>query len=119
MLCEFGGFRYAVRSPPRRRGYAAAFAAFDRWLPQLLSRLRQDDLLLITADHGCDPGDEHTDHTREYVPLLLYGQSVAPVDLGTRSTFADIAATVAAYLEVPFCGDGESLWPLVSKEGTV
>ncbi len=90
-------------------GYAAALAEFDAWLPQLLSRLREEDLLIITADHGCDPGDTHTDHTREYVPLLIYGRSVAPVDLGTRDTFAHIAATVAEYLDVPFTGDGQSV----------
>ena len=97
-------------------GYAAAIAAFDAWLPQLLDRLRKDDLLVITADHGCDPGDEHTDHTREYVPLLIVGETVRPVPLGTRRTFADIAATVAEYLAVPFEGDGESVWPLIRKE---
>ena len=90
-------------------GYAAALAEFDAWLPQLLSRLRAEDLLIITADHGCDPGDSHTDHTREYVPLLIYGQPVTPVDLGTRDTFAHIAATVADYFGVPFACDGQSL----------
>ena len=90
-------------------GYAAALAEFDAWLPQLLSRLRREDLLIITADHGCDPGDSHTDHTREYVPLLIYGHSVVPINLGTRETFAHVAATVAAYFDVPFTGDGHSL----------
>ncbi len=99
-------------------GYAAAFAEFDRWLPQMLTRLRKDDLLIITADHGCDPGDTHTDHTREYVPLLIVGDTVKPVDLGTRGTFADIAATVADYLDVPFAGAGESVWQRIHKEGT-
>ena len=97
-------------------GYAAAIAEFDAWLPQLLKRLKKDDLLVITADHGCDPGDDHTDHTREYVPLLIVGEAVHPVSLGTRHTFADVAATVAAYLSVPFEGDGESVWPLIRKE---
>ncbi len=90
-------------------GYAAALAAFDRWLPTFLEAMRAEDMLVITADHGCDPGDEHTDHTREYVPLLLYGGQVRPVDLGTRTTFADIAATVAAYLGVDYRGDGEDM----------
>ncbi len=89
-------------------GYAAAFARFDAWLPQLLALLQPDDVLMITADHGCDPGDTHTDHTREYVPLLVFGEQVKPVNLGTRRTFADIAATVAEYLSVPFDGDGSS-----------
>ncbi len=83
-------------------GYAAAFAAVDEWLPTFLAGMGEEDLLLITADHGCDPGDEHTDHTREYTPLLLYGNAVKPQNLGTRDTFADIAATVTAYLGVPF-----------------
>lgn len=89
-------------------GYAAALAEFDRFLPQLLSRLRRDDVLMITADHGCDPGDDSTDHTREYIPLLVVGERVKPVSLGTRQTFADIAATVAEWLEVPFSCDGSS-----------
>ena len=97
-------------------GYAAAFAAFDRWLPSFLARMRQDDLLMITADHGCDPGDAHTDHTREYIPLLVYGAGVLPVDLGVRPTFADIGATVADYLQVPFVGAGESFWPLIKQK---
>ncbi len=100
-------------------GYAAAFAEFDGWLPQMLACLRDDDLLIITADHGCDPGDTHTDHTREYTPLLMTGAAVRPVNLGTRQTFADIAATVAEYLGVAFEGDGSSLWSLINKEGTV
>ncbi len=98
-------------------GYAAALAEFDAWLPQFTARMRPDDLLIVTADHGCDPGDSHTDHTREYTPLLILGERVQPTDLGTRDTFADIAATVAEYLEIPFAGDGESLWPLIKKEG--
>ncbi len=92
-------------------GYAAALAAFDRWLPTCLGALREEDILLITADHGCDPGDSHTDHTREYVPLLVYGHRISPVNLGTRPTFADVAATVTAYLGVPYHGAGESLLP--------
>ena len=90
-------------------GYAAALTAFDRWLPSFLAKMRPEDLLLITADHGCDPGDNSTDHTREYVPLLVTGQAVKPVNLGTRSTFADVAATVTDYLGVSYDGAGESL----------
>ncbi len=100
-------------------GYAAAFAAFDRWLPQLMGQLRKDDMLIITADHGCDPGDTSTDHTREYVPLLVVGDSIRGVNLGTRSTFADVAATIADYFDIPFDGDGTSLWPLLKEETTV
>ncbi len=90
-------------------GYAAAVAAFDRWLPSFLSAMRSEDLLLITADHGCDPGDSHTDHTREYVPLLMVGQGVAPGNRGTRTTFADVAATVTAYLGIEYACPGKSL----------
>ncbi len=90
-------------------GYAAALTAFDGWLPQFTARMQPDDLLIITADHGCDPGDSHTDHTREYVPLLVYGQRVTPTNLGTRPTYSDIAATVAEYLELPYTGAGESM----------
>ena len=98
-------------------GYAAALTAFDSWLPSFMEKMGEEDLLMITADHGCDPGDSHTDHTREYVPLVVYGAAVNPVNLGTRSTYADIASTVADYLEVPYDGAGDSLWPLIKKEG--
>ena len=83
-------------------GYAAAFTEFDDWLPRFTEKMREDDVLMITADHGCDPGDDHTDHTREYIPLLIYGKNVKPGSQGTKPTFAYIAATVADYLGVPF-----------------
>lgn len=89
-------------------GYANAYAEFDRWLPSFTDKMREGDVLIITADHGCDPGDESTDHSREYIPLIVYGRSVAPKNLGTRTTYADIAATVAEYLSVDFKGDGDS-----------
>ncbi len=81
-------------------GYAAAMTAFDRWLSDFLPTLGDDDLLLITADHGCDPGTPSTDHSREYTPLLVYSPTLPPRNLGTRETFADIAATVTAWLGV-------------------
>lgn len=90
-------------------GYAAAIAVVDGWLPTFTAKMRADDLLIITADHGCDPGDTHTDHTREYTPCLLYGKGVKPQNLGTRDTFADIAKTVTDYLGVPFACPGKSL----------
>ena len=98
-------------------GYGAAFGAFDRWLPEFLTGMQPEDLLIITADHGCDPGDDSTDHSREYTPLLLYGASVRPVNLGTRPTFADIGATAAEYLGIHYRGDGASLWPLIKQGG--
>ena len=97
-------------------GYAAALTAFDEWLPSFMEQMHPEDILMITADHGCDPGDSHTDHTREYVPLLVYGDCVNPVNLGTRSTYSDIAATVAEYLDVPYTGMGESLLSQLIKE---
>lgn len=96
-------------------GYAAAFAAFDRWLPTFLAGMGDEDVLFITADHGCDPGDDSTDHSREYVPLLVCGAGVTPINLGTHATFADIGATVAEALGVPFACDGESFWKEITK----
>lgn len=89
-------------------GYAKAFAEFDKWLPYFIEKMNDEDVLMITADHGCDPGDRHTDHTREYTPLIIYGKQVKPINLGTRQTFADIASTIADYLGVTFKCDGES-----------
>ena len=90
-------------------GYAAALAEFDAWLPQFLAKLGEDDLVMITADHGCDPAyTATTDHTREYVPLLIAGKRVRPVNLGTRKTFADIAATVTELLGVEYRTPGIS-----------
>ena len=96
-------------------GYAAAFAAFDRWLPSFLRLMREDDVLMITADHGCDPGDDDTDHTREYTPLLVFGKHIKPGAFGTRNTFADIAATVADYLGSPYRGDGTSFLAAIRR----
>ena len=90
-------------------GYAAATAAFDAWLGDFLGKMRPDDLLLITGDHGCDPGFSGTDHTREYTPLLAAGDAVRPGSLGTRTTFADIGATVADIFGVPNPNAGESM----------
>lgn len=83
-------------------GYAKALSEFDQALPDILSRLRSEDVLMITADHGCDPGyTRSTDHSREYTPLIMYGDNIVPGNLGTRETFADIGATVLKYLNVP------------------
>lgn len=91
-------------------GYAEALAAFDAFLPTFLDRMREDDLLLITADHGCDPAyTKTTDHTREDTPLLVVGHGVRAGSLGTRDGFSCIAATVADYLAVPYGGEGDSL----------
>jgi phosphopentomutase len=90
-------------------GYAANLERFDARLPGLLPRLRQDDLLVITADHGNDPTTPSTDHSREHVPLLLHGKRVkAGVDLGTRSTFADLGQTLAENFRVGALANGTS-----------
>ncbi|WP_137388450.1 phosphopentomutase [Rhodoligotrophos defluvii] len=82
-------------------GYATALEAFDQRLPALTERLDDGDLLVITADHGCDPTWPGTDHTRELTPILLYGHSAAAGSLGRRDTFADIAAAVCLHLDLP------------------
>ena len=90
-------------------GYANALSEFDAWLPKLLEKLGEDDVVMITADHGCDPAyTATTDHTREYVPLLIMGKKIKPVDLGTKNSFADIAATVAELLDVQLDTPGKS-----------
>ena len=90
-------------------GYAAALTEFDTWLGGFMQTLEEDDLVMITADHGCDPAyTATTDHTREYVPLVILGKQVKPVNLGTRKTFADIAATVTELLGVEYETVGKS-----------
>ena len=90
-------------------GYAAALTEFDTWLGSFLPTLGEEDLVMVTADHGCDPAyTATTDHTREYVPLLVMGKKVKPVNLGTRTTFADIAATVTELLGVEYKTVGKS-----------
>ena len=90
-------------------GYANALTEFDTWLGQFLPKLGDEDLVMITADHGCDPAyTATTDHTREYVPLVVLGKQVKPVNLGTRKSFADIAATVTELLNVPYETPGKS-----------
>ena len=90
-------------------GYANALSEFDAWLGGFLAELGEDDLVMITADHGCDPAyTATTDHTREYVPLLILGQGIKPVSLGTRKSFADIAATVTELLGVEYQTPGTS-----------
>lgn len=87
-------------------GYAGALMEFDRALPRILEVLGREDLLIITADHGCDPTTPSTDHSREYVPLLAYGKQGKSADLGVRSSFTDVGKTVAEFLglAVPFYG---------------
>ena len=91
------------------QGYTQALNDFDNQLGILLTELKEDDVLIITADHGCDPGRGGTDHTREYVPMIMYGNRVKRgVNLGTRTTFSDIAATIEEYFKLSAGIDGQS-----------
>ena len=81
-------------------GYANALNEFDEWLGKFKAKMRPDDVLIITADHGCDPCHSGTDHTREYIPVLIFGERIKPANLGTRAGFCDIAATVLELLDV-------------------
>jgi phosphopentomutase len=83
-------------------GYAGALEYFDSRLPDIIKAMRDDDVLFITADHGCDPTTASTDHSREYVPVLAYGSKIKPTNLGTRKSFADLGTTVYKMLT----GDG-------------
>lgn len=91
-------------------GYAKALAYFDERLPEIMGKMRPEDILMITADHGCDPAyTATTDHTREYTPFIMYGRKVRPVNHGTRKTFADIGATVLQYFGIVPEFEGQGL----------
>ena len=95
-------------------GYARALEHFDSRSPELMAAMRDDDLLIMTADHGNDPTKEGSDHTREYVPLLVYGKQARPgVDLGTRQSLSDIGQTIAENFGLEL-SDGESFLPRLS-----
>lgn len=97
-------------------GYGKALTELDGRLPEIINAMKDDDILFITADHGCDPSTESTDHSREYTPLLVYGKKVkAGINLGTRKGFSDIAATIAEYLDVEADIAGESFLSQVLK----
>ncbi len=97
-------------------GYARALVDFDSRLPEIMKSMKEEDILIITADHGCDPTTESTDHSREYTPLLVYGKPVkAGVNLHTRNSFSDIAATVAEYLGIKADIEGESFLKEIIK----
>jgi phosphopentomutase len=99
--------KYGHRNDPA--GYGRCLEEFDARLPEILAAMRDDDVLFITADHGCDPTHPGTDHTREYVPVLVYGKGIAPRDVGTRATFADIAATLCGMFSLPAWPIGQSI----------
>ncbi len=94
-------------------GYAAAYAEFDAWLPKFIDKMHDGDILMITADHGCDPATESTDHSREHVPLVVYGKKVKPVNLGTRRGFSDISATICDIFGVEGDLAGESFADII------
>jgi phosphopentomutase len=90
-------------------GYAANLESLDARIPDILGHLREDDVFMLTADHGCDPADVSTDHTREHVPLLVRGPRVRPGrELGVRATFADLGATLAENFGVGSLAAGTS-----------
>ncbi len=98
-------------------GYAKGLEEFDARLPEIIAALDEEDLLLIVADHGCDPTQPGTDHTREYVPLLATGPQIRHVNLGVRQSFADVAKTVADFFAVEFQTIGVSFWPEIRPQG--
>ncbi len=97
------------------QGYAEAVMSLDRWLGDFMRDMQDDDILMITADHGCDPDYIGTDHTRENAPLLMYGKNVRPVNIGTRGSFSDIAATIADIFDIPYDLNGKSFKDKVIK----
>lgn len=98
--------QYGHRRDPE--GYTAALNEFDKWLGGFMSEMRSDDVVILTADHGCDPCHIGTDHTREHIPVLVYGDGINPVNLGTRTCFGDIGASVLEMLSVSGSVDGDS-----------
>ena len=112
-LVDFG-MKYGHRNDVP--GYAAALSYFDKRLPEIMAKLRSLDVLMITADHGCDPSTPSTDHSREYTPLVIAGDPIlAGTNLGTRPTFADIGTTICDYLGVPQQLDGTSFLKNIIK----
>ncbi len=89
-------------------GYAKALTEFDKWFGEFLPTLHESDIVIVTADHGCDPSTPSTDHSREYIPLLVLGKKVKPVNLGVRKTYADIGKTIADIFGVNAAIAGES-----------
>ena len=98
-----------------RDGYAAALSRFDGWLGGFIENMREDDMVIITGDHGCDPDFKGTDHTREYTPLLISIKGAKPKNLGTRKSFSDIGATIGDLFSVEKTGNGESFKDLIME----
>lgn len=98
------------------KGYADAISEFDLWLGEFMVKLRNNDMLIITADHGCDPLTESTDHSREYTPLLIYGKNIKSINLGTRASFADIGKTIADIFSIESEISGESFKEIILEK---
>lgn len=97
-------------------GYAKAATEFDKALGVFMQNMKDEDILMITADHGCDPGFKGTDHTREYTPLLIYGKDIKPgINLGTRSCFGDIGQTIVDIFGIQETVQGESFWSMIQS----
>lgn len=97
-------------------GYAAALSEFDLWLGTFMEKMDKNDILIITADHGCDPSTPSTDHSREYIPVLIYGEKIKKgVNIKTLSSFADIGATICDILKVKYTLSGESFYNQIKK----
>ena len=97
-------------------GYARALMDFDERIPEIIGAMNEDDVLMITADHGCDPTYRGTDHTREYITLINLRRKIkADVDLKVRKTFSDIAATITDLLNVEYSGQGSSFKEMILK----
>ena len=91
-------------------GYAAALEYFDTRLPEMLELMDEDDLLVLSADHGCDPTWPGSDHTREHIPVIFYGKNIPAGSVGLRDTFADIGQTIAEYHQLPDLEYGKSIF---------
>jgi phosphopentomutase len=108
LLTNFVDFDMLYGHRRDARGYGAALSAFDEQLPEALERLQPGDLLIITADHGCDPTWRGSDHTRECVPILTFSPGAAPASFGRRDSFADIGQTIAKHLGISPLAHGKS-----------
>jgi len=106
--------KYGHRNNPE--GYARALEEFDERLPEILENMRSDDVLVITADHGCDPTTPSTDHSRERVPLLVYGEKVKPIHIPTRESFADLGQTIVEFFGVENLPNGKSFLGIIREE---
>ncbi|MBS4536228.1 phosphopentomutase [Clostridium sp. D2Q-14] len=97
-------------------GYGKALEEFDNRLPDILNNMKDDEVLIITADHGCDPTTESTDHSREYIPILVFGKNIKPIDIGIRDSFSDIGATILEMLDLKTMKNGKSFYDIIKRK---